>query len=389
MSSARVERPRGWCGRLLWRVADGIMMVLTVLTVVALLGAMLARVVSPDEVVYLSFLGLLYPIIYLANIFCALWWIVRWRRWVWLSLFVLLLGLGQIGLFYRPDFSVERDNVTKAKNDIVLATYNVMNFSDEENFEGEKDNMDRIVEWVNDQGVNLLAIQEAHFSASQTFDLFKSKLRRMKYGYFHHAEVDKEGQLTGSGYVLMSAYPIVRRGVAEADSLQVHSLWADLRVGRDTIRIYNNHLQSTGVSKTDRTETLSKQILADSQAHDKLASVTDKMMKNYRLRATQADKLVAHCAESPYAVIMAGDFNDTPVSYVYNKLRTRRMGDAFVEAGRGVEHTFKGLFNLFRIDYVLFDQERFYVKEYSSEDQPMSDHKPVVVRLGVVEEFED
>ena len=82
---------------------------------------------------------------------------------------------------------------------------------------------------------------------------------------------------------------------------------------------------------------------------------------------------------------MAGDFNDTPKSYVYRTLRKCGLTDAFVEKGRGVEHTFKGLFYLFRIDYVMASEEHFAVKEYASHDEPMSDHKPLTVRLGVLD----
>ena len=43
------------------------------------------------------------------------------------------------------------------------------------------------------------------------------------------------------------------------------------------------------------------------------------------------------------------------------------------------------LFNLFRIDYVMASEGHFEVKEYASHDEPMSDHKPITARLGVVE----
>ena len=57
--------------------------------------------------------------------------------------------------------------------------------------------------------------------------------------------------------------------------------------------------------------------------------------------------------------------------------------DAFVEAGRGAEHTFNGLYNLFRIDYILTTEEAFEVKEYRSFDIDYSDHKPITVLVGL------
>ena len=107
------------------------------------------------------------------------------------------------------------------------------------------------------------------------------------------------------------------------------------------------------------------------------------MVKNYAQRAVQAEQVAEAVEQSPHPVVVCGDFNDTPVSYVYRTIRRAgNLVDSFVEKGRGVEHTFKGLYNLFRIDYILADKEAFEVKSYDSYDEPMSDHKPVVVRLG-------
>lgn len=378
------------------RLVDVVMVVVTVVAALTLLTALLAKFISPQSVWLPAFAGLFYPIIYIANIFCALWWVVRWQRWFFLSAAMALLGMGQIGLFYRSDLAVERDEVVeRSKNDLVVVTYNVMNFADHDDVvadEGEDvDNFSRVAEWINQQGANVVVMQEAHFSSGKSFEELKGSLRRMNYGYFVPADSRKEEDVTtGSGYAILSSYPMVRKGVAHADNTNVISVWADLRVGRDTVRIYNNHLQSHSITKQERINTLSPQVFADSMAHERLSEVVHKMAGNYKIRAEQAEVVSNHIASSPHPVVVVGDFNDTPASYVYRTIKHQNhLQDAFVEKGRGAEYTFKGLFNLFRIDYVLADKERFYVKEYRSADVPMSDHKPLVVRLGVVDEFED
>ena len=50
--------------------------------------------------------------------------------------------------------------------------------------------------------------------------------------------------------------------------------------------------------------------------------------------------------------IVCGDFNDTPMSYVYRTM-AKGLNDAFSQCGSGYSHTFRGFFNTLRIDYVL------------------------------------
>ncbi len=51
-------------------------------------------------------------------------------------------------------------------------------------------------------------------------------------------------------------------------------------------------------------------------------------------RNRQADLLTKAIAESPYPVIVCGDFNDTPASYAYRKI-SRSLQDCFLQAGAG------------------------------------------------------
>lgn len=383
-SRVRKERPAGARRKFVWGIFDVLMLVLTICVAVALIVGLLSRVVSPEKSAVVAFAGLFYPIVYVANIFCAFWWVVRWSRWVVLPALCLLIGAGSMGTIYRSDVNTKPEVVDVSRDDVVVASYNVMNFSDDGAPEGVI-NFERVAEWINQSGAQLLCLQEAHFSSGQTFEEFKQSLRRLSYGYF--AESLSEGSDNmGSGFAMFSTWPIVRRGVACADSVAVHSVWADVKIGRDTIRVFNNHLQSTGISAEERSSTLHPSIARDTMAGRKLFAVADKVAENYRLRAKQAEEVAEAIAASPHAVVVCGDFNDTPTSYVYRTVRGGGLVDAFVEKGRGMEYTFKGLYNLFRIDYVLADEEHFYVKSYASYDEPMSDHKPVVVRLGRIAE---
>ncbi len=86
-------------------------------------------------------------------------------------------------------------------------------------------------------------------------------------------------------------------------------------------------------------------------------------------------------AASPYRVIVCGDFNDGAMSYTYRTIG-RRLDDTFVEAARGMTNTYRGFFNLLRIDFIMVDRG-FEVQSYESPRLGVSDHYPVVSRLKI------
>lgn len=373
----RRERPKGAGRALALWLLDVVMFVVSLASAVALLGGLLAKVVNPQATTVFVFAGLFYQIIYLVNLACALWWVVRWRRWFWISAAMLLVGGGSIGLFYRSDIRQKGEEVVRAREDVTIATYNVMNFNDA---------FDDVAEWLEGQKAQIICLQEAHFSSGSSFDEFKGKLKKLGYGFFTNADPNNGDSKTGSGYALFSAYPIVRHRVADADSLNVNGVWADVKIGRDTVRVFNLHLQSTGITSEEQTATLSHRIVEDSLGRTKLSKVMDKVVDNYRARATEVRNVASLVESSPHPVVVCGDFNDTPMSYTYGHLRSAGLADAFVEKGKGVEHTFKGLYNLFRIDYILPQKDAFEVKTYNSYDLDYSDHKPIVVTLQPIQE---
>ena len=93
-------------------------------------------------------------------------------------------------------------------------------------------------------------------------------------------------------------------------------LQADIRMIGQTFRLFNVHLQTTGMNES-------------SSMKDRLQTMRHHAIRRNR----QADLLANAIAESPYPVIVCGDFNDTPASYVYRKI-SRSLQDCFLQAGR-------------------------------------------------------
>ena len=82
--------------------------------------------------------------------------------------------------------------------------------------------------------------------------------------------------------------------------------------------------------------------------------IISKLKQAYLLRAGQALQLEKHISESPYPVILCGDFNDTPTSFTYHTL-SKKLTDSFIESGKGIGRSYAGKMPSYRIDYIFHD----------------------------------
>lgn len=141
-------------------------------------------------------------------------------------------------------------------------------------------------------------------------------------------------------------------------------LQIDLQYEGRTIRLFNMHLQTTGMTS---------------------AFQGNNLLHTYQLNAgernRQAQLLAEAIASSPYPVIVCGDLNDTPVSYAYRKL-TGQLEDCFLEAGNGWGGTYQPAHNLFRIDYTLCSTE-LKTLAYRLYSNRWSDHRIQCTKLHV------
>ena len=95
-------------------------------------------------------------------------------------------------------------------------------------------------------------------------------------------------------------------------------------------------------------------------------------------RAGQANVLAMDMRESEAPVIVCGDFNDVPYSYVYNTMLGNKV-DGFKECGAGFMYTFRGGKKMVRIDYIFHDKSLKGLTYYKK-DLTYSDHFPVFLK---------
>jgi endonuclease/exonuclease/phosphatase family metal-dependent hydrolase len=97
-------------------------------------------------------------------------------------------------------------------------------------------------------------------------------------------------------------------------------------------------------------------------------------------RSGQANTVAMDMRDSEVPVIVCGDFNDVPYSYVYNTMLGDKV-DGFKECGSGFMHTFRGGKKMVRIDYIFHDKALEGLSYYKK-DLSYSDHYPVFMRIA-------
>ena len=327
-------------------IIDIIVGVITLVVVALFLTTLFVPSLDPRQHGEVSTLGLVAPIIYAMQAALTLYWIVRWRPFIAVVMvFVSLLGVFQLSLFYKLElrrvYSEPNLKPRYDKKALKVMSYNVRSFIDD-NRERQLDSIVKIIKAVNP---DILCLQEMGFS-----DIADSLLEPLKPMPHSLSRVNLSP-------AIYSRYPIIK--VSRMDTLK-NFVWADIVIKKDknnedTIRVFNNHLHSTAIRRDDSNYIENHEYL-EGDSLGKVHSMVKRLTENNRVRAEQADTLAALVAASPYPVIVCGDFNDTPVSYTYRTV-ARKLNDPYRKVGRGYSHTYRGFFDMLRIDYIFYSDE--------------------------------
>ena len=306
------------------------------------------------------------PILIIADVVLLVYWLLR-RRWHWAAFpfFTLICCIPYIGTQFQFR---SLDEQAEKKSGLKIATYNVARFNRETTGFIAQD----ILAQMKRQKVDVLCMQEYN-------DVSGDKLNSNSYkDYFPYMAKGKDDM------VIYSRHPISDSKTIEFDETNNSAMWADIDYNGLQLRVVNVHLETTGFNRTLRNAAkVQMQMQEKNIEHN--SRVLSAIYGNYTLgmvvRAGQAVKVrneLQKHADSDHSLIICGDFNDVPYSYVYNVMLGDLI-DGFKECGSGWMYTYRGSKSV-RIDYIFHD-ESLKGLSYYKQDLSYSDHYPVYMKL--------
>ena len=109
---------------------------------------------------------------------------------------------------------------------------------------------------------------------------------------------------------------------------------------------------------------------------NKFSALLIKFLPVFKIHQNQIHEIKKLIAESPYPVILGGDFNAMPSSYEYYQI-SESLTDAFVEAGNGSATSFHDYKFPIRIDYIFSSKSLRATNYFVNREIGYSDHYPV------------
>jgi endonuclease/exonuclease/phosphatase (EEP) superfamily protein YafD len=353
----------------------GLMVLITLLLAAATITASYAGYQHPEHSSFIPMLGLLMPGLLIANLVVALAWLLLTQRKYWMI--VPLISIAFNNQYLAATFQLNfRKTVPEAHADgnfLKVFTYNVQHFGNEITGFSARE----LAQYLQVENADILCFQE--FNDNKYFPL--DSLRRV-FAHWPHVVLPEGDHMQGIlPIALFSRYPITHSDFIRFDDSSNSSLLCDVRLNNNrTIRILNNHLQTTSVSQTRRRL---ERGLDDNNSRKRghaIEQFVSSLHTNDVKRALQTDSICRLIEASPHPVIACGDFNSIPSSYTYRRLG-KLLTDGFRSCGLGYMYTYRYFKHLLRIDYIFHSRQLEGIR-YDSPDMDLcSDHNPVIMTL--------
>ncbi len=354
------------------------MLTINIFMVTGIVLAYLATEISPDTFPYLAFFGIAYGFFLVTNIIFIVFWLLVKKRFALISALAILLGFSYLASYFQviPDLSSKNPPSRAVK----VVSQNVKLFG----WYNWGENIalrDRMMQKLEKMNGDIFCFQEYfHNSGPGIFETRELLKLTLGAPYVYDEYTSTVGKNQHYGIATFSKFPIVGQGKIrfEGETNNNMSIYTDVVAYGDTIRIYNVHAASIRFS--DSQYAFIKELNEEKQeAHveiDEALGIVERMAGAFARRAKQVEQVKSHSMESPFPVVICGDFNDTPVSYSYATISDGLI-DTFRESGGlGIGSTYLGAFPSFRIDYI-FHSPELESAEYTRYEEGVSDHNAI------------
>ena len=254
-----------------------------------------------------------------------------------------------------------------------------------------KPNDNQVINYLrNGQDADIICLQEVEVYKDSKYltlsDLKRALSTKYPYSYFDFSVYNNRRQF---GNVVFSRFPLIHKQTIRYPSRANISSRCDVVIPSDgAARVVakkaqgdaGSGLQSSDSEEIRRFDTIrliTNHLESNRFGEDDFEELKQKYSVAHEARVEQAKCVREAIDNSPYPLIVVGDFNDLPLSSTYWQIRGLDMRDAFLctSWGRYGATLIKGIFAA-RIDYILCSRALQPLR-CTIDNVPYSDHFPV------------
>lgn len=335
------------------------MRVLHILLVILTLVAYTSPLVNPASFWPIATLGLLAPMLWGLTLLFGFYWLYKKDSALWLNIITLVLGWDIIG----AAFAIPDGNQHIEGESIHVISLNGHAF--------REDNKE-VATYLKELEGDIICLQEFHGKGKEGLIVQIKAITGLSHLYHN-----KDG-----GIAVFSRFPL-KNGMTHFFKNKVNGyLSVDVEAPQGVFRLFNLHLQTNAISH------MANRMAKEGDLKEKKTWLTIKGMfgrygRSSVIRTEQSHQILAEVRGSPYPVVLCGDFNDVPASYLYRSFRIE-FQDAHLMQSWGLGTTYAGALPGLRIDYIMPDHS-FSVVDYETHDCFFSDHRAITGELKLLE----
>ena len=351
------------------------------LVLLGLILSYLSPFVSPETVWWIQLFGLAYPVILLCAFILAITLLFFQRRKALILWVVIIIGTPVHLRFFGTGSSQEP--TSEHTNTIRVMSYNVRLF---DMYKWVHEDLDEsknaFLSLFKTQAPDVLCLQE-YIEDNRPSPHISVKDIKGAGGFSYMTQtVTVQSRNANFGLAIFSKYPIVNKGELKVTDKDMSCIYIDILKKQDTIRVYNTHLKSIRFQQ-DEYSIFDENAPTTKSSSEKVFGLFSKLKNAYPQRIRQTENILAHATSSELPIIIAGDFNEPPLSYIYGRFNST-FDDAFRETAFGYSKTYAGKIPAGRIDYIFYNKG-LKALDFYRQREIISDHYAIWSELEILD----
>ncbi|CDF79999.1 endonuclease/exonuclease/phosphatase [Formosa agariphila KMM 3901] len=293
-------------------------------------------------------LSIILPILVVLNIFVSIYGLLIRKYYYIIGLIIYLIN-------FNSFYSFSNEKGTDGTKGISVLSYNAASFR-YRSLQRNDDIPSKIIKFIDSIQPDILALQESHSISIR-------KLKGYNFMFSGHRKNKEKTLLT-----IHSKFPILNTGYTDFPNTRNNGIYADILIHKDTIRLYNLHLQSYQLR--------SNSFKINKGIYD---NVFKKMNYTFSQQIKQAQIVRNNLESTRNKILICGDLN-TPQNTLPYHILGKELNDSFLKKGHGLGTSYNLKGYPLRLDYIFLDK-RIEVVSHTNFDIKLSDHEPVLAKF--------